>query len=287
VDITIFQTADPYKYAGMLQVTSQTVTEFCRRHGHAYESYLGVKRGPWPWEAAYNRIIQLQELMDRGFRGWAVHMDADAYIVDLDFDLAAYLSDKGGYAAVLTPSMVTDEPWDINDGVGLFNLGHPLGRAIVTQWNERFAAVSDERLAAASDWIGNDDDQDLIQSMLRSDAELCGAIFLQSTDLMNSSFATFIRQHLRGYSTNFEERMEAIRRDVSAVMLSAYVPFRAQGLDDIIEAAYAGVFGRVPDEGGRNHAKMKLLDEGVAAGLQGLLRQMIQSDEFLKRGAGS
>ena len=284
VNITILQTSDPYKYADMLHLTSQTVIEFCRRHSHGYESYLGVKRGPWAWEAAYNRIIQLQELMDRGFRGWAVHMDADAYIVDLDFDLTAYLSDKSEYAAVLTPSMVTDEPWDINDGVGLFNLGHPLGRSIVMQWNERFAAVSDDRLAAAHDWIGNDDDQDLIQSILRSDPQLCSAVFLQSTDLMNSSFATFIRQHLRGYSSSFEERMEAIRREVSAVLCASNIPLRVHGFDDIITAVYGGVLGRAPDQDGRNHAVEKLLDEGIINGLNALLRQMIQSDEFLQRG---
>lgn len=295
MDIVIFQSADPYRYARMLSETSRTVTEYCRRQGHSYESYIGIKRGPWPWEATYNRIIQLNELMNRGFNGWAVYMDADAYIVDLDFDLRAYLSDKQHYAAVLTPSMATDNDWDINAGVGLFNLGAPGGRRIVTEWNERFAAVSNERLAAAEDWIGSDDDQYLIQSMLRTNREIMDSVYLQSTDLMNSSFGTFIRQHLRGYSPTFEHRMAAITREVDAVMGGPDPHFEvahaagAQAAREalhgsVVEAIYNGVLGRSADQGGAEHAVSHLREHGVEVGAADLIRQMLGSAEYADRG---
>ena len=294
MDIVIFQSADPYKYTRMLSETSRTVIEYCRRHGYSYESYIGIKRGPWPWEATYNRIIQLNELISRDFSGWAVYMDADAYIVDLDFDLRAYLSDKRHYAAVLTPSMATDNDWDINAGVGLFNLGTAGGRRIVTEWNERFAAVSDERLAAAEDWIGHDDDQDLIQTMLRTSREIMDSVYLQSTDLMNSSFGTFIRQHLRGYSPTFEHRMAAITREVDAVMGGPDPHFevahaagaqaaREELHGSVVEAIYNGILGRSADHDGAEQAVSHLLEHGVEVGAADLIRQMLGSVEYESR----
>jgi hypothetical protein len=286
VDVIFFQTADAYKYSEMLAMTSRTVIEYCRRHNYSYESYTGVKRGPHGWQASYNRIYQLQEIMDRGFRGWAIHMDADAYIVDLDFDLGGYLSDKGQYSAILTPSMATDHHWDINDGVALINLGHPIGREIVAGWRAGFDRVTDETLVAATDWLHADSDQDIIQTMLRLREDIATTVYLQSTDLINSSFATFIRQHLRGYSPNFHHRMTSIAEEVDRVLgithngHSTVSPDIAWASITAIEILYEALLGRAADEEGTENARRHFADVGFATGLRDLMQTFLSSDEY-------
>jgi hypothetical protein len=78
LDIIVFQTADAFRYARMLAVTAPTAIEYCRRHGFRYESFVGIKRGAWPLAGLLQPHHPLQELLDRGFAGWAFYLDADA-----------------------------------------------------------------------------------------------------------------------------------------------------------------------------------------------------------------
>jgi hypothetical protein len=94
------QTCDPFNYRDMLGATSRNVTEYCRRHGHEYQAFIGIRRGVHAWHATFNRIPMLEDMVARGDCGWIVYLDADAYIEDLDFDLATYLSGLGDRAAV-------------------------------------------------------------------------------------------------------------------------------------------------------------------------------------------
>jgi SAM-dependent methyltransferase len=217
-DILVFQTADPFRYAPMLATTAPTVIEFCRRHGLRYESFVGIKRGVWGWQAAYNRIIMLGDLVDRGFGGWALYLDADAYINDLDFDLAGYLADKQTKAAILATSGVTGKHWDINSGVALINFGHPQGRRLVERWRDAFLALPDEWLRQHASWPqdGNED-QDLIQRILKTDRDIADAVLVESQDFMNSRHARFIRQHLRAQTSDIDARVRSIAAEVYAI----------------------------------------------------------------------
>lgn len=214
----ILQTADADRYAPMLAITATNVREYCRRQGFAYESFLGIKRGFHPWQATFNRIPMLEELVARGFAGWVVYLDADAYIQDLDFDLTAYLADKQDRAAILATSGVSGEHWDINAGVALINLGHPLGRALVEQWAAGFAAHSDETLRNASEWMGPGNDQDLLHQILQRDAVIADAVLVEPMAFINGPHASFIRQHLRTMTSTFDARLEALAQAVSDVM---------------------------------------------------------------------
>ena len=216
MDVTVLQTADPFRYARMLAVTAPNVTEYCRRHGLTYQSFVGLKRGAWSWHAIFNRIVLLQELLDAGFTGWALYLDADAYVRDLDFDLPAYLARNANWAAVLATSGMSDARWDVNSGVALINLGHPLGRRLVQAWSARFAALSDERLAQLREG-GEDNDQDYLHAVLRDDPEIVEAVLVESLDLLNSAHARFVRQRLRAQFDTFEERLSTIRDEVAAV----------------------------------------------------------------------
>lgn len=221
-DIIVLQTADAEHYAPMLAITAPNVREFCRRHGLGYESFVGIKRGFHPWQATFNRIPMLVELVERGFTGWALYLDADAWIQDLGFDLAAYLADKGDRAAVFAESGVTSNPWDVNAGVAMINLGHPLGRALVEQWAAGFAAHSDDALRAGDVWLDHGNDQDLLHQILRHDRAIADAVLIEQISFINGPYARFIRQQLRSLSPTFEARLDDISRAVADV-------FRAEG----------------------------------------------------------
>ena len=216
-DIIVLQTSDADRYAPMLAATAPNVREYCRRHGLGYESFVGVKRGFHAWQATFNRIPMLAELIERGFAGWALYLDADAYIQDLDFDLAAYLADKGDRAAIFATSGVTGEAWDVNAGVALVNLGHPLGRRLVELWAEAFAVHGEDELRAGVEWFGAGNDQDLLHQILRRDRPIGEAVLVEQMSFINGPHATFIRQHLRTLSPSFEDRLQAIQAAVAEV----------------------------------------------------------------------
>ncbi|MFC0303600.1 methyltransferase domain-containing protein [Rhizorhabdus histidinilytica] len=245
--VLFLQTADAEHYAPMLAITAAGVREYCRRHGFGYESFLGVKRGFHPWQATFNRIPMLEELVARGFTGWAVYLDADAYIQDLDFDLAAYLADKGDRAAIFATSGVTGEHWDVNAGVALINLGHPLGRELVARWSAAFAGHSDETLRDATEWMGAGNDQDLLHKILERDEAIARAVLVEPMSLLNGPQARFIRQQLRTLGPTLEARTEALANAVSAVLRNnGGGPVPATEADQRWAARFAHPQGRLP-----------------------------------------
>lgn len=289
MDVVFLQSADAFHYLPMLQETSRTVIEYCRRASFRYEGFVGHKRGHWPWQATYNRIFQFRELVERGFAGWAVYLDADAFIVDLDFDLRGYLADKDHHLAVMTPSMATPHRWDINNGVLLLNLAHPGGRDLLNTWQSCLGTITDHQLRDAADWGDVEHDQTMLQGILRVRPDLLDQVFLQSTDLMNSRHGTFIRQHLRADTPTLDDRIARIRAAVHRVMdHRAGAPAQHSADDgvaasELVAALYEGLLGREPDpDGGRNAAaSVELL--GVRAGVRALASDIVFSAEFRSR----
>ncbi len=223
-DVIVIQTADAFAYAPMLAITAPNVTEYCRRHGFGYESFIGVKRGFHNWQATFNRVPMLEEIAARGFSGWALYLDADAYIQDLDFDLSIYLADKSDRAAILAPAGPTSRHWDVNAGVVLVNLGHPLGRSLIAQWAERFATHSDDLLRESVKWMDVGNDQDLLHHILREDKALAEAVLIEPISLINGPYARFIRQQLRTLSSNFDDRLTTLSNNVAEIFERAGVP---------------------------------------------------------------
>lgn len=233
LDIIVCQTADAFRYAPMLAATAPNVIEYCRRHGLAYESFVGIKRGFWNWQASFNRIIMLKEIVERGFTGWAIYLDADAYVRDLDFDLPAYLREHRACGAIVARSGSSDRPWDVNSGVAMVNCGHPLGRRLVALWTAALEAFPDDVLKQMPDWRGADD-QEMLHTILREHSDIAAAVRVESMDLLNSAHARFVRQRLRAQFATFDDRLQAISEEVAAVM-------RASGAD---RPAQAGLGGR-------------------------------------------
>lgn len=105
-------------------------------------------------------------------------------------------------------------PWDINNGVMLVNCRLHGGRRLVRLWLDAFLAIPDARLAGARDWLDLENDQDLLQSILRSEPALAAGVLVESQDLLNSRRASFIRQHLRADTSNLARRIASIAAEV-------------------------------------------------------------------------
>jgi hypothetical protein len=229
-DVLMVQTSDPHVYFDMLCVSARTNRAYCRRHGIAYQAFIGVKRGFHPWQATFNRIPLLHELAQAGFAGWVLYLDADAYVADLAFDLRAYLADKADRAAILVP-VASDVPWwDVNAGVALFNLASAEGRWLVERWRDAFAAIGDDALRAAGRWDLVRNDQDLLHDILRGNDWLRPHVFLQGADLINSHRARFIRQVLRVQADGLAARMRVVSDDADRILAA----------DAVAEAEAAG-----------------------------------------------
>lgn len=280
MDIIFLQTADPYRYKRMLDATARTVIEYGRRHGHGYESYVGIKRGYFPWHATFNRMFQFRELIDRGFAGWAVYLDADAYIHDMDFDLTTYLHGHADRAGIMTSIPGEPYPWCINAGVILLNLGDVRGREIATRWLDRYLAIDDGRLRTMEVWDDGESDQSMLFELLHHNPHLREAVHYDGGSIINAHNARFIRQLLRSLSPDLESRTNALE-----ALADAVVSGKTNLSTTIVTALYRSILGREPDSGGLG-AYSNLVDlRGVEEGTRYVADELLNSDEYRLRRA--
>lgn len=284
VSITFMQTADAFNYAEMLAATSRTVRTYAADKGCAYEQFMGLKKGRYPWHACFNRVFMLNEMLDRGVTGWVCHMDADAWIQDLSFDVHAYLADKSDKALIFTPSLATDEWWDVNDGVFLINLDHPAARRLIVEWLEHTHACWPVIADTPNFPKGGPDDQSLLHNILM-DGDYRDVIHIESLELINSYHARFIRQHLRSSSSTFKLRMGHIKGAVGTVMRE-----HTEHADDdvtqawhIVDALYLSLLGRHAESGKLNPYVDVILNSGIRDGVELIAKYIADSEEFRNR----
>lgn len=218
--ITILQTCDASRYVPLLECGRQLNQRYAMLHGFAYSTFVGMKRGHFPWHACFNRLFMLEELVRGGYRGWAFYVDADAYIYDQRFDLRAYVHRHADKCLIAAMGGDTGQRWDINDGVFLINLGHPDAREIVHRWHAHFMGTADADLKAASEWEDVPSDQPRLHEILRTESRLMQHLFVEERSFFNDYEARFVRQVLRGHGLSIERRLETMRRDVEAVLCS-------------------------------------------------------------------
>lgn len=295
--ITFVQTADSAVYSQFINVTSATVKEICARQGHAYECFIGIKRGAKPWHAALNRLPILKSYVDQGYDGWVIYLDADAYVADVDFDIVGYLSAKSDFAMIAAGSGL--EPprwWDINNGVFAINLGHPQGRMIAELWNAALLSVPEDELNAEQKWGDVIDDQAALHKILRDNETVLEPVFYRddAAPRVFNWYGSFIRQYVRE-TGDFEKRLAALKEGVaealngvSEVELSddrqetpEQRAARYQVCDEVAEAIYRGILNREPDEGGLDAVKHKLRHRITT--FENEFKSCISSVEFERR----
>jgi hypothetical protein len=214
----LIRTSDHTVYAEMLDITSPNIAAFCQRHDLQYRVFKGLKRGHWDWHSCFNRLYMFEELIAEGHDGWVIYLDADAFVVDLDFPIGKYLDSKSDHAGVLVHSGATPAYWDVNNGVMFLNLGNPVAKLIVRDWIDRHEKIFNETEYLSRDRPSYFGDQRLLQHTLRDNPQWFDALHIETQDLMNSMHASFIRHHIRGLTPDFDRRLAMVRQDVDDVM---------------------------------------------------------------------
>jgi hypothetical protein len=220
--VTLVQTSDAIFYYPMLVETARTVRAFCARNGFAYEQYVGIKRGHMPWQATYNRVYILKEMLDRGMQGWVLYLDADAFIQDLDFDLGRYLAERSKVGAIFAGYSTCDTAYDINAGGFAINLSHPVGKSIILDWYRSVADVPSEIFEGAVHWehdLAND--QHLLWQILKryvEELDLSGDIIFERANRSYVNNGPFIVQLLRSFYDSYAERLVALKKRVNEVL---------------------------------------------------------------------
>jgi len=225
--MVMVQSADPEAYFDMLRITARPNRAFCLRHGIRYACLHAVLRGFHPWQACFNRVFLLNDLVDLGYRGWYLHLDADAYVHDRGFDLAGYLAGHAGRAFVFSPGGDKGR-WDVNDGVFFANLAHPAARETARLWKAGVEALDLGRMRLASNWYGIPDgaepaaarhgvpgDQALLHKVLRDNPPLEAALHIEDRALLNGPAGRFTRQVLRSSERAPARRLRRIATEVA------------------------------------------------------------------------
>jgi hypothetical protein len=232
VDITVMQTADAFTYRRLLSLTSVCNRSYCARLDLRYEAYIGIKRGFHSWHACFNRIFMLRELLDRGFAGWVIYLDADAYVYDHGFDVRAYVQRHESKAYVFGPGGLESPGWDVNSGVFLINLGAPAARRLVELWHADVLSTSEDVLRRASRWEDVPNDQARLHGILAAHPELLAAALVEPREFLNDYRASFIRQVLRGEpEISMQGRCDHVLADTADVF-SRYPPHNAALLEE-------------------------------------------------------
>lgn len=210
----MFQASDPENYISMLMETGKINSDYCKKYGILYNMFCGYFRGFHNWHAAFNRIVFADSLIKSGFEGWLLYLDADAYVVDLNFDITKYLADKGHHSFIVTRGGQSGEPWDINDGVFFCNCDHADSISIIQRWMSRFEETSLDKLRAARNWYDVKSDQQMMHALLKEDARLTKSFLYEKHDFINSRRARFIKQILRATAPTVEDRLAIIKGDI-------------------------------------------------------------------------
>ena len=220
LEIILVQTADPSSlYKEMLSLTGEVNSLYCSRHSIKYESYLGIKVGAAPWMATYNRIFILHELLQRGYSGWLIYVDADAFISDLSFNLHDYLRENSSYCLIGGPSS-TEDAWNINAGIFFLNFGDADGRALVSKWLAMMTqkVPSDYLDNPQSVWDEFPNDQWLLHECLKTSDILTSKTKKETRGIFNYRDGRYIKQAIRADFYDIEDRVTWIRAETRRVL---------------------------------------------------------------------
>lgn len=277
--LIIIQTSDAFNYYRMLRATSRTAIEYCRRHNHAYECFIGVKRGYYPAQATFNRIFMLEDLINRGHRDWVLYMDADAYIYDLDFDLNAYLSDKLDRSAILATIPGETIPWHINAGVFFLNLGHSHAIELCHEWRRRFMKVPDERLKNLVSVWDHENDQMMLYEALDQDPAIREPVYFEDATVFNHHEGRFVRQFLHALDPNIDTRTATIEAAVRDIF-NKVAPGGSESAEQrVVRDFYRAILRREPDPESRVYVEY-LQAHGLEAGAAVVVRELLNSEEY-------
>jgi len=157
--ILMLQSSDQFRYKKMLAVSSKVNKTYCDNNNIVFFSSVGIRYGIYPHHAMFNRIYEINELIDKGYNGWVFYLDADSIIYRRNFDLNRKLMDlkRNSKFAWLHNVYLNNDPryshYEINDGAFALDLSSAYARLFVEIWNKVYAEYySSNDYISASKW---------------------------------------------------------------------------------------------------------------------------------------
>src|SRR5262245_6485291 len=192
-EIILLQTADAHRYLPMLQATAAVNQVYCARHNIGYSQFLGIKRGFYPWQACFNRVMIIREMIAAGYCGWVFYLDADAFVADLSFD-SRHLISEIAKPLIMAPGGLTGEPWDVNTGVFLVDLNDETARELMLAWHSDIMSETDHALRESPEWEMIAGDQSRLHIILQGSERFRSCLGMADRYLFNDHKGSFVRQ---------------------------------------------------------------------------------------------
>jgi len=153
--LKIIQTADATsRYKELLDVTRHVNEQYCKRHGYAYEAFVGIKRGVHPWHACFNRIYMFLDEIERQEYDWILYMDADCFVHNVDIRAADIAGETGnskiGMLMCGGGGPQSNRMCDINSGVIFLNVRSRYAKGVTIMWREIFESLFTEEVMRTS-----------------------------------------------------------------------------------------------------------------------------------------
>lgn len=173
-DVIVMQTSDPVNYRPLLDLTGSNNYEFCKKYSIKYEQYVGLKMGFYPFQAMFNRVFMLNELLLSGFSGWVFYLDADAYFCNFEFDILGYLEvlrDRKKHFLLFREHGSQDRPLSlsVNSGAFAFDLSSSEVHATIKSWHHLYSSIYNELdFFNANSWGAMINDQDSLRIILKT-----------------------------------------------------------------------------------------------------------------------
>lgn len=227
-EVILMQTAAGERYKDILNATQILNRLYCKKQGFKYHQYIGIKRGYYDWHSTYNRLAMLDELIEEDFKGWALFVDADAFVRDQDFDLRSYISCLAPGIAFVAETGSGAGKWDVNAGVFLIDLGSPTGRKIVCEWKRVTARLAPDHALdlVVEPWgflpngrrIPND--QSSLHLIFKENEDFQTALLIED-GLLNYPKGKFIAQVLRKENEGHATRISNLKKYCAETLAKA------------------------------------------------------------------
>lgn len=173
-DIIIMQTCDNQRYPVLLNISEKYNREYAQLWNIDYLSYRGIRKGCYSHHAMFNRIFMLHDLLITGYQGWVLYMDADAIILDKNYDIKDKLRIlRANEQCFWMHNVFSEEDerfewYHINNGVFAIDLGSVVARRVIEIWKgiyDNFYSKADFK--QAKNWTDILDDQSSLVRILK------------------------------------------------------------------------------------------------------------------------
>lgn len=115
-------------YAPFLEVTGPVNAAYAAWHGYSYRQFVGLKSRRAGGN--FNRYHLIGEEIERKEHDWALWIDSDALVIDLNMPLQPIIERTPDKLIIACRGSLLGD-WDINNGVFLIRLRHPLAGPLI------------------------------------------------------------------------------------------------------------------------------------------------------------